>query len=466
MKKERPIYRLRKILSYKNISKKNYEQAYELLSEIKDSKPQAYHNYLGKFLLNEGKIEEAKNNFLIELSINPQSVSAHYNLYKISVREDNYQSAYNSLCHYIENSNETNIELPFNMIKLYLDKNNNIDLEDKNYQVENSDKFVITKLEDEEALNIYNKVICDFNQKDFVNLKKDLNKLRKIVNEKNIKIEVDTLIKITEDILKKFNYEKHKPNGLVNVKELLRNIDILSDKNSTLALEKLELLKENKLSKKYILEIKYLENKINEKQLYNNLSDKRKDYYNICIENGRKAYLDENYQEALVCYETGKYVTKHPIFDYYIGKIYYKKHKIKEAKEKLLEYEKVGGEKLAKTYLYLCHVNNIIKAPEEKRKASLNLRKLNSIYDINFYKTKNYKQQKDIIINEDEFLKENNITEFEKEIDRIKKLYMKGNNKQADKLLTQLERNVTDKKNKEEIKTLSRNKTLYKNKNR
>jgi len=469
MKKTRPIFRLRQILSYKHISRKKYEEAYEILSEIKESHPIAYHNYLGKFLLTQGKIEEAKNNFLIELSLNPQSVSAHYNLYKIGIIEGDYQDAHGNLKFYKENINkeEVNLELPLTMIKFYLNINDYDKSENDNYQVEKTDTFVITKIEDEEALTLYNRVISDFNSKNFINLKKDLNKLKEAIDENNIKIEVDTLIKITEDITKKTNYEKNKLNRLVDIKEILRNIDILCDKDPNIAKEKLQTLKETRYLRGYSLQIKYLENKIKEKQLYNNLSDKKKEYYNICIENGRKAYKEGNYEEALVCYKTGAIVTKHPIFNYYIGKIYYKKHKIRQAKEKLLEYERVGGEKLSKTYLYLSHIYNVMRKKEEKRKAYLNLEKIETTYNMNnFLKFKASKKQNCIDMDEFDFFEEETKTNFGREIERIKKLYIRGNTKQADKLLTQLEISITDKKDKEEIKTLSKNKILYKNKNR
>lgn len=468
MNKSTTIYKLKKILSYKNLTEKNYEEAYKLLLSIKDSEPKTYYNYLGKFLLNEEKIEEAKNAFLTELSINPQSASGHYNLYKIAVKEENYQSAYDNLKFYKENMNkEVNLELPLNMIKLYLDINYYRYFKEEDYQVKSSDTLVVTKIEDQKALEIYNKVIYDFNRKDFITLKEDLIKFNEIINRKNIKIEVNTLIKITEDIIKKINYEKNKPSMLVDIKEILRNIDALYYKDLTLAREKLEMLKESKESKEYSLEIKYLENKIKEKQLYNNLSDKRKEYYNFYVESGRKACREKNYQEALVCYEAGQYATKHPIFNYYIGKIYFYKNRYKEAEEKLLQYIEDGGSKLSKAYLYLSYIYNAMGLFKDKIKANLNCSKLNKVYTIDSIKSDfELKKQVDDNINEFDFFEDNEKIRFNKELKRIKELYIQGNVKQADKLLTQLEKNTTDNKDKEKIKTLYRNKTLYKNKSK
>jgi len=108
-----------------------------------------------------------------------------------------------------------------------------------------------------------------------------------------------------------------------------------------------------------------------------------------------------------------------------------------------------------------------MRKKEEKRKAYLNLEKIETTYNMNnFLKFKASKKQNCIDMDEFDFFEEETKTNFGREIERIKKLYIRGNTKQADKLLTQLEISITDKKDKEEIKTLSKNKILYKNKNR
>lgn len=49
----------------------------------------------------------------------------------------------------------------------------------------------------------------------------------------------------------------------------------------------------------------------------------------------------------------GKYVTKYPIFDYYIGKLFYKNGDYCSAKEYLHTYLKCAGEKATRIMLYL-----------------------------------------------------------------------------------------------------------------
>ena len=261
-----------------------------------------------------------------------------------------------------------------------------------------------------------------------------------------------------------------KRNEQINKKQvikILRKIDILCDKNEQLALQRLNALKEKINVNKYKVEIKYIQNKINEKIIFNNLSDKKKEYYNICLENGRKAYQEGNLEEALVCYETGKYVTNHPVFNYYIGKIYYKKKNHEKAKEYLSIYEKNGGEKLSKTYLYMYHISRVTNTNDYGSKEYSNLVKLCKTYDVKHnFRVNKISEKENIQLEESDFTEKQINTKFEIELERIKELYMCGSIKTADKLLNELEKTTTEKEEKEKIKTLSKNKTLYKNKNK
>lgn len=101
---------------------------------------------------------------------------------------------------------------------------------------------------------------------------------------------------------------------------------------------------------------KYLKRKIEEQEHYDNMDE---EFYNkilLYLNNGRNCLMHEDYYNAYNYFMAGKYLTNDRIFDYYLGKIYYKCRNYKVAKKYFEEYAKVGYWKLGKCYFYLCFI--------------------------------------------------------------------------------------------------------------
>lgn len=132
---------------------------------------------------------------------------------------------------------------------------------------------------------------------------------------------------------------------IIDMKYFLNNIDNLIRYNVFLSNDLYIFLINNYNLDKYKIEVSYLENKINEKNLYNKLSSEEQKLYNYYINEGSLAYKNSDYSKALQLYQKGKDLTNHPIFDYYIGKMYFKLRKFDIANDYISKYELNGGEK-------------------------------------------------------------------------------------------------------------------------
>lgn len=107
---------------------------------------------------------------------------------------------------------------------------------------------------------------------------------------------------------------------------------------------------ENKCSKK----IKFIEKLIKEKENYQLKPDEEKKKIEEFKENGREFYKSKELDKSIVIYKNALYFTHDNIFNYYIGKIYYKMKDYNQSENYLLEYCKNEGcEKYIKSKLYL-----------------------------------------------------------------------------------------------------------------
>lgn len=103
---------------------------------------------------------------------------------------------------------------------------------------------------------------------------------------------------------------------------------------------------------RYSKEMRIVKRTIQSHKLYDKLSDDQKEIYNESIEYGRYALSIGEFEEAYYIFSKGLYVTKHPIFNYYIGKSFFKKGYYDFAKKYFNKYREYGGEKTMKALLY------------------------------------------------------------------------------------------------------------------
>lgn len=228
---------------------------------------------------------------------------------------------------------------------------------------------------------------------------------------------------------------------------------------------------------------KYLELSELEQQRYNFLKDRGRRLYRNCNLNrkynydmeAKLLYRKEKLEESYDYYLAGLYVTQHNIFNYYLGKMCYKNSHIDEAREYFEEYIKNGGEKLSKALLYLNRIYKIKKIKYKPQLFSERITELTRFFD-NEFEFKNIPIIEDYyfeIESEDNIknVSEDEIDDTKKDVDinleekleNIKNLILVHQDKKADKLILELERekNNMNKEDKQILLQFQKNKKLY-----
>ncbi len=240
----------------------------------------------------------------------------------------------------------------------------------------------------------------------------------------------------------------------------------------------LNCLKNMIIERKKYLELSGLEQrrynflKARGRRLYRNCNLNRK--YNYDME-AKLLYRKEKLEEAYDYYLAGLYVTQHNIFNYYLGKMCHKNSHINEACEYFEEYIKNGGEKLSKALLYLNRIYKIKKIKDKPQVFSEMITELTRFFD-NEFEFKNIPiiedyyfeiESEDNIknVSEDEIdnTKKDVDINLEEKLETIKKLILTHQDKKADKILLELERekNNMNREDKQILLQFQKNKKLY-----
>lgn len=179
---------------------------------------------------------------------------------------------------------------------------------------------------------------------------------RQVINDnlndiyKDLKVAVDN-----KDVCKIFSIlHDIRHTSVKDNKLLIQGIYILIENN--FLEESMSLIEDINFSKSYKEQIKILSKMLREQLFLLNLSEEELSVYDDAISMGRYYYQMDDYSKAYDTYTWGSYITNAPIFNYYIGKILYKMHRYKEARDYFLKYVEIGGSKLDKAYLYLSKI--------------------------------------------------------------------------------------------------------------
>ena len=415
-----------------------------------------YNKHMGKLLLKTEKDKEAKKFFKKLLMVGKDSETAYYNLYKISLNEQKYELALMNLYKYKENSNENSlpIDLQISMIESYLknEYKNEIDFK--------TEIPIIKNIDDEEILNLYKRLINNYNCSNYNEMINTLTNIEKIAENKNISIDTKPIYKIIKELTTQKDRVLKNSNRSVNhLYKIIDNIMILETPLAEKLINKLENPKteEAKVFKKY------LTSKLEERKKYLALSDEKKEIYADCVARGHKAMHKKLYDIALDYYEDGLKETNHPVFYYYIGKTYYKQHENKKSYEYLSKYEETSGDKFSKSNLFLF----LLEKKEEKyEQAEIRREKTNIVNKIlNNRQLQELKAiEEESVKKKEEELKIEKYYEY-KIVDKlriIKNLYENKNIKLADKLMKELEQEENKTKlEKKMIQTEKANKKVY-----
>ena len=498
-----------RLMKLPKISDNELKEIISTLETIKEDNREFYLRAMTGLLIKKDRTSYAKT-YLNELfEDSARMPSDYYDSYKINVVEGNYIDAYLDLFKYKKLLGAIDVSLPLTMLEIILDLERKPLLYFKtDYQIALTDQLYEYKFLDKTALETYHKAIITLNNRDYTELIVELQKLNDIVDNKNMSVDIEKIlllaVKLKEEVKDVYIQITNGRNDIINklidspnnaeetylmikrldIKQQLIIIDKMIKQDLETATKLLEELSHKSVN--YQPQIRYLKNKINEERAYQELGKEQKEVYAKAITKGREQYHDNNLSTAYDYYTYGKYITNHPIFDYYIGKILYKNKNKDEAYKCFKNYIENGGEKYLKALLYLV----VIEVTNKKIKSAKKIRYLQKLivntFDINFediridriiniimnqgrndkdFDVHKFAVSHNLILSEEFFdLEYNGISndrELCKELERIKEMYRNGRITEANKRIEQLLKENKGYYQRKNIEGIAKRKKLY-----
>ena len=405
------VRELRKKVEYMCRSPKLKDEALEKifkeLEEVKEKNREFYLRAMSRLLVKKGRTFSAKA-YVNELFQEPSKVPIdYYNSYKINVMEGNYIDAYLDLFKYKELLPNIDISLPITMLEQIIDIDNNPNLYLKtDYTIEKTDRLFDFQFNRVSFLPKYHKIIDLFNTREYTKMINELERLRMTTKNEPHLIETQSLLELArvlerkhEEVKDRREEEKEEEPLTPQQEEILdEKIQRLKEmpEETKLVLIQYTMQSDYKIAKEllkeleestptlYDVEVAYLKNYIREKELEENLPEQKKDAYNKALAEGINNLHYEDYETAYDYFLYGKYVTNHPIFDYYIGYCLFKTYHDEEAYQILSNYKEQGGEKLlgALTLLKSLDCKNL--RMEQAKEKELEQARIVQTYKLNY----------------------------------------------------------------------------------
>ncbi len=395
------------------------EKIFSELEAIKEENHVFYLRTMSRLLVKKGRTSSAKV-YVNELFQKPSKIPIdYYHSYKINVMEGNYIDAYLDLFKYKELLPESDISLPGTMLEKIIDIENNPNLYLKtDYTIEKTDKLFDFQFNKVFYLPRYHKIIDLFNTREYTKMIHELKRLRMTTKNEPYLIETKSLLELARVLERK--QEELKDREEEKREELLtpKQEEVLNEKvkrikelpeEAKLVLIQHTMKSDYKIAKEllneleestpilYDVEVVYLKNCIREKELEENLPEVRKEAYNNALEKGIGHLHYEDYETAYDYFLYGKYVTNHPIFDYYIGYCFFKTYHDEEAYQILSSYKEHGGEKLLETLTLLKSLDCKTSRLEQASEKELEQARIVQTYKLNYsYLTINKNKVKEL----------------------------------------------------------------------
>ena len=513
-----------KLYNFKQINSKQFMIARNNLEKIKENDLLFYYFNMGKLQTAFGNSDEAIAYLKKAIELKPNYASAYYNLYKCYVRNNNIDAALKCIEKVIENTNRSiNFTLPIQIMRTIqsLDVNYFVYL-NSNFKVPNETKVGYNNLEDNYKLaEIYRTVIQSFNDKDYNMCLRKLHAMNTIINESNYPMEVDTLITLVKLLkIKEINSCKKALSdksiekssiesfckfqtrllelGYYNPESYLRMLKEIINEDISKASKLLEKVCKNPEFIPYLDIIEYLHGIIREENAFIFLSEEEQKEFTSRRLKAKSLYKNKHHDRSLEEYSALKKDFKLPICDYYIGKILFRQGKFIQAKEAFLNYLEQGGVKAEKAYTFLGNIEKNKKNNKEAKKYFDMCHRIENIIGYNFdyvfennyeirrknrYKEDNndqydkvkIKKSRSIRMNEEDFINSDTtdiveVSDFyevglSSKLNIIKNLLQTGNNKLANKLYEEVQRECTPEE-RSKVMQFGRNRKIYRNQNK
>lgn len=507
MKKKDLDKLLRNVYRFKTLNDHKRNTVMMALEEFRESDPLYYNKNVGKLCTLFGPVDMAIKHLNVAKELDEKSPSIYYNLYKCHVKKKDFNTAFMNLYNCVQvDEGIHNFNLPMMMLSSLVDMDLDFDeYLNGDYSVDKSSGLCFNEINDPKLLSMYNDVVDAFNKRDYNTVLRKLGTMKGHIENIKYPMEVDTLMGITRGLILK---EKQKYNDIFNsdcldcldideytsfIQGLFKNGNISLSK-IFVHLEKIAMTDPDKCEefinvistldefKDKEFEFNYLRGLISEKRSINELEPEVMSDYLQLMSDGKELLKKRRFGDALRTFEEALSISGLNICNYYIGKTLFLMSKIGPAKGYFEKYLEVGGEKSDKAYLYIIGICDMRKW--NNKEYVRDMLRIHSLFERTYkyvprsvhdpeddFDKKKFKESKRLEFSEEEFMSSNLSVEDYYEVDTdgklkiIRDLFRSGKSEVANKLLEELNK-TCDKKDKNKVLQMIRNKKIFSNQNR
>ena len=358
-----------RLMKLPKISDNELKEIISTLETIKEDNREFYLRAMTGLLIKKDRTSYAKT-YLNELfEDSARMPSDYYDSYKINVVEGNYIDAYLDLFKYKKLLGAIDVSLPLTMLEQIIDIENTPNLYlQTDYSIPQTYALFGFYLKKISHLPRFHKIIDLFNARKYKEMVNKLKTLIYIAKKEPYQADLKSILELAKVLERKTDALQTQseidrkeapltPQQEETLNEKTQELEGLSEETKLVLIHhtmqtdyKLakELLKELEESTPilYDVELRYLKNCIREKELAENLSQEQKTAYSKALTEGLDYIHYRAYETAYDYFLYGKYITNHPIFDYYMGYCLFKTYHDEEAYQTLSNYREHGGEKL------------------------------------------------------------------------------------------------------------------------
>lgn len=349
------LYRL---LSYPYLNAYNFNLCQKLLGELKNTGDREYYSFYGSFLLLNKKYDEAKEAFNKSVEDGNAVYSTYYGLYRIALREKDYESAYKyaMLCDERKDKTKVNFSLQSALAKMAMD------IVDDPKKALNTDYSIDSEdilFTDFSANLYYEKAIEAFNNRDIFAVRENIIKICESADIKDTGFDffgfvnsIDSLILLQRDAYFE-SVKAFDPEYKVSPREILNYINMTVDTDPDAAYMVFRIEEDWLSDEVDPLLVSYVDRRVSERKCYRDLDRNQFRFFRYSRHQIREEIDKNNYAVAIEDCDKARMNLDVPLFLYYKGKALYLSGKYEEAAKVLERYLEVGAAKFDKASYYL-----------------------------------------------------------------------------------------------------------------
>ena len=349
------LYRL---LSYPYLNAYNFNLCQKLLGELKNTGDRDYYSFYGSFLLLNKKYDEAKKTFNKAVEEGATIYSTYYGLYRIALREKDYESAYKyaMLCDERKDKTKVNFSLQSALAKMAMD------IVDDPKKALNADYSIDSEnvlFTDFSANLYYEKAIEAFNNRDIFAVRENIIKICESADGKEAAFNffefvnsIDSLILLQRDAYFE-SVRAFDPEYKISPKEVLNYINMTVDTDPDAAYRVFKMQEDWLRDEADPLFVSYVDRRVSERKCYRDFDRNQFRFFKYSKHQIRTELDKNNYAAAIEECDKARMNLDVPLFLYYKGKTLYLSGNYEEAAKVLERYLEVGAAKFDKASYYL-----------------------------------------------------------------------------------------------------------------